>query len=199
VITDAGGRPATDLGDAVVYLDGRAPRFHASEHAEMSLDGRQFRPRVLVVPVGTAVRFPNLDPFNHNIFSPGENGGEGAFDLGLYGRGDAKTRRFTRPGLVTVFCNIHPRMVGFIMVRDNPWYAQPGADGGFTIPDVPAGAYTLHVWHERAPELTQQITVPDGGLALDQPLVLDASHYVYVQHKNKYGQEYGSGATRERY
>ena len=56
----------------------------------------------------------------------------------------------------------------------------------------------LHVWHERAPEVTQQIVVPEGGLA-DLNVALDASGYKYVQHKNKYGQEYGSGATRERY
>jgi hypothetical protein len=63
---------------------------------------------------------------------------------------------------------------------------------------VPAGTYTLTVWHERAPAVSQRITVPESGLAgLD--LSLDASGYQFVQHRNKNGQEYGSGATRERY
>lgn len=195
VVSDAGGRAAADLGDAVVYLEGRGPRGSPPQRPEMALDGRQFRPHVLVVPVNTTVNFPNLDPFNHNVFSAGET----AFDLGLYGRNEAKNRRFTRPGLVRVFCNIHPRMVGFIVVRDNGWYTQPGADGSFTITNVPAGSYTLKVWHERATELTRQITVPAGGLALSEPLQLDASGYQYVQHPNKYGQAYGTGAARERY
>lgn len=195
-VTDAGGRPALDLGNAVIFIDARGPRPPASGRAmDMSLDARQFRPRVIVVPAGSTVNFPNLDPFNHNVFSVNE---PNAFDLGLYGRGETRDKRFARAGLVRVFCNIHPRMTGFVVVRDNGWYAQPGADGSFTIPNIPAGQYTLKVWHERAPELTQQITVPAGGLEGLQ-LAMDAGSFQFVQHKNKYGQDYGSGSTRERY
>ena len=193
-ITEAGGKPATDVGNAVVYLEGQGPR-GAPARIEMTLDGRNFSPRVAVVPVGSTVVFPNRDPFNHNVFSLSEGNG---FDLGLYGRGEKGEHRFRRAGVVAVFCNIHPKMVGFILVRDNAWYAQPGADGSFMIPDVAPGSYTLHVWHERANEATQAITVPAGGLA-NVAVSLDATGYRYVQHKNKYGQEYGSGATRERY
>jgi plastocyanin len=191
-VTDAGGRPAQDLGDAVIWIEGRGPR-PAAARVDMSLDARQFRPRVVVVPAGSTVNFPNLDPFNHNVFSlstPND------FDLGLYGRSEVQSKRFARAGLVRVFCNIHPRMTGFVVVRDNGWYAQPGADGSFTIDGVPAGTYTLKVWHERAPELTRQVTVPAGGLA-GLEIAMDASQYRFVQHANKSGQAYGS--TRERY
>ena len=193
-VTDAGGHPAQDLGNAVVYLEGRGPRVTATR-VDMALDARQFRPRVIVVPAGTTVNFPNQDPFNHNVFSLAE---PNSFDLGLYGRGEAHDHRFTRAGLVRVYCNIHPRMTGFIVVRDNAWYAQPGGDGSFTIANVPAGRYTLKVWHERAGEASQPITVPAGGLS-DLTIALDAGGFQYVQHKNKYGQDYGSGTTRERY
>jgi plastocyanin len=194
-VTDAGGRQAPDLGDAVIYLDGRGPRGAAPARPELAVDSRQFRPRVLVVPAGTTVGFPNSDPFNHNVFSLSE---PNAFDLGLYGRGETRSRRFARAGLVRVHCNIHPRMSAFIVVRDNGYYAQPGAAGSFTIPGVPPGRYTLHVWHERVTEVTQEITVPAGGLA-GVEVALDASGYRWVQHRNKYGQEYGSGSQRERY
>jgi hypothetical protein len=147
------------------------------------------------VPVGSTVVFPNHDPFNHNVFSLSD---PSAFDLGLYGRGESGSHRFRQPGLVRVYCNIHPRMSGFIVVRDNAYFTQPGADGTYTIDDVAPGTYTLHVWHERAPEVTRAITVPAGGLA-GQDVALDASAFQWVAHKNKYGQEYGSGATRERY
>jgi len=193
-VTDAGGRLAADVGNAVVYLEGRGPR-GTPVRVDVTLDGRSFSPRVVVVPVGSTVRFPNRDPFNHNVFSLSD---PNAFDLGLYGRGEAGDHRFRHPGLVRVYCNIHPQMSGFIMVRDNAYFAQPGADGAYTIANVAPGTYTLHVWHERAPEVTQQITVPAGGLA-GADVALDASAYRAVAHKNKFGQEYGSGATRERY
>ncbi|MEK6770006.1 MAG: methylamine utilization protein [Gemmatimonadota bacterium] len=194
-VTDAGGRTAPDLGDAVIFLDGRGPRGAAPSRPEIALDARQFRPRVSVIPVGTTMNFPNLDPFNHNVFSLA---GGSAFDLGLYGRGESRNHRFNRAGLVRIFCNIHPRMSAFIVVRDNAWHTQPGADGSFTIAGVPPGTYTLHIWHERAPEIRQQITVPAGGLS-GLELAMDAGGYRWVQHRNKNGQEYGSGATRERY
>lgn len=194
-VTEAGGQLAADLADAVIFLEGRGPRGAPPARPEMAMDGRQFRPRVLVVPVGTVVSFPNLDPFNHNVFSVSE---PNRFDLGLYGRGGSRTRRLSRPGMVRVFCNIHPRMSAFIHVRDNAWYTQPGADGSFEIAEVPPGTYTIHVWHERAPEVQLEITVPAGGLG-DLAFTLDASGYRWVQHSNKYGEEYGSGARRERY
>ena len=193
-VTDAGGRPATDLGNAVVFIEGRGPR-GTSRGTDMILDARQFRPRVVVVPAGATVNFPNRDPFNHNVFS--SDSGQ-TFDLGLYGKDQVESRRFTRPGLARVYCNIHPRMSGFIVVRDNAWYAQPSADGAFTIANVPPGTYTIHAWHERAGEVAQQVTVPAGGLA-NLDLRMDASQYSYVQHKNKFGQDYGSGSARERY
>jgi plastocyanin len=191
-VTDAGGRSAADLGDAVIYIDGRGPRGSAGER-QMVLDARQFRPRVLVVNSGTTVLFPNQDPFNHNVFSPSDGH---AFDLGLYPRNESRSRRFAGAGLVRIYCNIHPRMTAFVVVRDNTWYAQPGADGSFTIPGVRPGTYTLRVWHERAGNLAREITVPAGGLE-GLSLAMDASNYRFAQHLNKYGQEYGT--ARERY
>jgi len=193
-VTEAGGRPASDVGNAVVYLEGRGPR-GTPVRVDVTLDGRSFSPRVVVVPVGSSVRFPNRDPFNHNVFSLSD---PNDFDLGLYGRGESGEHRFRHPGLVRLYCNIHPQMSGFVVVRDNAYYTQPGADGSYTIPNVAPGTYTLHVWHERAPEVTREITVPPGGLT-GQDAALDASAYHPVAHKNKFGQEYGSGETRERY
>ncbi len=193
-VTEAGGRLAGDVGNAVVYLEGRGPRARPAR-VEMTLDGRSFRPRVVAVPVGSTVVFPNRDPFNHNVFSLSD---PNDFDLGLYGRGQSGDQRFRHPGLVRVYCNIHPQMSGFVLVLDNAYFTQPAADGSYVIDRVEPGHYTLHVWFERAPEVTRAIEVPAGGLT-GQDVTLDASGYRYVPHKNKFGQEYGSGATRERY
>lgn len=192
------GKAADDVADAVVWLTGPGtsavvPASRRQPPSQIITEKREFRPRILVVAAGTTVGFPNLDPFNHNIFSTQPT----PFDLGLYGRGEGPTQELPEPGLVRIFCNIHPRMSGFIHVLDTPLWAQPGSDGSFAISGVPAGPYVLHVWHERGrEELTRQITVPAAGLT-DLALELDASGFKRVQHLNKYGKPYGR--TRERY
>jgi hypothetical protein len=149
---------------------------------------------VVVVPIGSTVRFPNHDPFNHNVFSLSE---PNSFDLGLYGRGEAKSQTFTQPGLVRVYCNVHPRMVAYVFVMANRLYAQPGQDGSFTIENVPPGRYRLHVWHERIPtEVIKEVTAGPGG---DLQIALNARGYNWEPHRNKYGRNYPTNAGRERY
>lgn len=188
-------KPSPDLGDAVVYLEGpgvgaRTARF------EMTISDKAFAPHVLVVPVGSTVAFPNHDPFDHNVFSVSEPNG---FDLGLYGRGEGKSITLKNPGLVRVFCNVHPRMAALVQVMATHHYAQPGADGMFTITGVEPGSYRLHVWHERAPvEVVKDVTVGPQGVA-DIQITLNARGFRVQAHKNKYGRNYPTNAGRERY
>ena len=137
------------MGQAVIWLATKT-RVPAPEpvRAEINTADKEFSPHVLVLPVGSTVTFPNHDPFNHNVFSLSE---ENPFDLGLYGRGETKAVKFSRAGIVRIFCNVHPQMSALVVVRDNPYYSQPSSDGSFTIDAVPAGRYVLHAWHERAP------------------------------------------------
>src|SRR5437899_10128087 len=150
VILEKDNKPSPDLSDAVLYLEAPATVATAAQPVtvEIAITDKTYAPHVVVVPVGSTVRFPNHDPFRHNVFSVSE---PNQFDLGLYGRGDAKSHTFTNPGLVRVYCNVHPRMVAYVQVMANRYYGQPGTDGSFTIDNVPAGRYRLHVWPERIP------------------------------------------------
>src|SRR5213596_1322743 len=143
-------KPSPDLSSAVVYLEGAGPAAPPVT-VQIAINDKEFVPRVVVVPLGSTVRFPNHDPFDHNVFSVS---GPDPFDLGQYGRGDAKGRTFRSPGLVRVFCNIHPRMVAFVQVMAGRHFTQPAADGSFEITPVPPGTWVLHAWHERSPEVT---------------------------------------------
>jgi plastocyanin len=193
--------PTRDLASAVVWLEA------AGEDAallpprpgtfDVNISDKTYVPRVLVVPRGSTVRFPNRDPFDHNVFFTDST----LVDFGLFGRGQSKSHLFSRTGLVRVFCNVHPRMVAYLVVSGSRHVTQPGPDGAFRLDGVPPGRYTLHVWHERiAAEVTQPVTVPAAGPAGDPlALTLDARGYRWQQHKNKLGQDYTASGRRERY
>ncbi len=105
-------RPSRDLGNTVVWLEGTGPA-PAPARLDVFISDKIYVPRVLVVPVGSTVRFPNRDPLNHNVFSVSDSN---AFDLGLFGRGETKQVTLRHPGLVRIFCNVHPRMVAYAQV-----------------------------------------------------------------------------------
>jgi plastocyanin len=196
-ILERPGETTEDFGDVVVYLDNavtaKTRAVTPPTNTVMNLQGRQFVPRVRVVTQGSKVSFQNTDPFNHNVFSK-MNGG---FDTGVYGRGKTKDNVFADAGVYALYCNIHPRMSAFVVALSTPYYAQAEADGHFVIPNVPPGQYVLHVWHDRAAQVDQPVTVTATGPA-NLRVDLDARGYRYVQHKNKFGQDYTT-ASGDRY
>jgi plastocyanin len=184
------GKPSTDRTllprNTVVYFQpakkGPAPK---PLKAEMSTFKKEFKPRLVVVPVGSTVNFPNLDPILHNAFSIS---GGNSFDLGLAGKGPGKVVTFKEPGIVRVFCNVHHGMFAYVVVVDTPYWAQVGDDGSFRIPGAPAGPGKLTVWNERSAPSTRDLTLPsaaplDLGVEITMPRI--------PPHKNKLGKPYG--------
>lgn len=191
------GAERSDLRTAIVYLEAPGLLLHAAStrpalrEATIAMTGREFVPHLRVILAGGSVSFPNRDPFSHNVFSNAE---AGPFDLGLYRRGSSKVATFPKPGIYPVYCNIHSRMVSFVIAAPTSYIGTVGADGRFTITDVSPGTYRLHAWHERAGgSVTREIMVPPSGLTA-QRLVLDARAYVPGPHLNKFGLPYA--ATR---
>ena len=190
-LVDKGGRKATDLSDVVVYVDGARMKPRPAT-AIMVMKGKAFNPRVVVVPVGGTVQFPNEDPIFHNAFSVS---GDNRFDMELYKRPKVGAFTFQHPGIVKVYCNIHPQMSAVVVVRDNPLFTKAAADGSFTIENVPAGNYVVKAWHERGGEAGREVSVTETGTAQAR-FTLDGSTYKSVPHKNKFGKDY---STDEKY
>lgn len=179
------GKRAPAAG-TVVWLPGVPGGKAASPaHPKIASKAKRFDPRITVVPAGTAVDFPNLDNIFHNVFSLSE---KNRFDLGLYRNGAFRSMTFDNPGLVRIYCNIHPQMAAYIMVVDGPW-AQTGPDGTATLEGVPAGKRTLRFWDEKGGERTETVDVVSGRPA-SVAIVLDGSAWREIPHKNKYGKEY---------
>jgi plastocyanin len=157
-------RPAAG---AVVYLEGAAaaPR-GAPAFIVMDQRNLAFVPGVLPVVRGTVVEFRNSDAVQHNVFSPSATAGK--FDLGTYARGAVRQVTFEEPGEVLVLCNIHMEMQATILVLRDPYFATADADGRYAIDGVPAGTYTLKVWHRRWQSLTRSVDVAaDGPTTVD--------------------------------
>ena len=130
-------------------------------HVLMDQRNEQFVPRVLAITAGSVVEFPNSDTKFHSVFSLSK---PGPFDLGRYAPGRTGARRFDRPGLIRVFCDIHSHMSGYIVVFGHRYFATTGDDGRYLIPNVPAGGYTLAIWTETGRADSKHVTVPDGGI-----------------------------------
>lgn len=166
-------------------MDATKQTFRMTQH------NKQFHPHLLIVPLGSLVSFPNLDPWFHNVFSlyRGKR-----FDLGLYEAGSQKTIRFDRLGASYIFCNIHPEMMAVVLTVDTNFYAISDQHGRWSISGVPAGRYRLHVWDENA--------TPAALHALDRVIEVgqDATHVAaitvpvtrhdWLHHPNLYGRQY---------
>jgi len=168
-VTSTAGVPAAD---AVVVFDPLdAPPAPAHMTATVDQIHKTFVPHVSVVRTGTAVSFPNSDQIHHQVysFSPAKK-----FQIDLYARAPQSAIVFDKPGLVVLGCNIHDQMLAFVIVVDSPYFAKTNASGSVRV-DLPAGRYSVRVWHPAltAPVPPRPITVSALPLAL--PLVLDLS------------------------
>jgi plastocyanin len=141
----------------VVYLEGSSASVSAApKTAEMEQQNRRFSPDLVVIPAGSSVSFPNFDPIFHNVFSLSK---AKHFDLGNYDKGQTKTVIFPRPGIIAVYCHLHPNMAGTIIVTPNPWGVRVDASGQYTLAGVPPGKYTVVAWHKTGGTFRKTIEV----------------------------------------
>jgi plastocyanin len=157
-ITDAQGKP---LAGAVVFAQSREARaaLRPVDGLEIVQSQRQFQPAVSVVPVGSAVNFPNRDTVRHHVysFSPAKR-----FELKLYVGTPAKPVVFDEPGIAVLGCNIHDTMLAWVVIVDTPYHGRSDAQGRLSL-SLPPGPYQLRTWHPR---------LPVGATPLDQPLTV---------------------------
>lgn len=160
----------TEWNRVAIYLEGVPDAPSEGVSATLDQRGERFEPELVVVPAGSTVSFPNSDPIFHNVFSLSS---AREFDLGFYPAGDTRTVRFGEPGVVQVYCHLHPDMNAAIVVAPSRWYTQPDENGRFSMSGVPPGTYTLVVWHRTAGFFLQPLVVPSVGaveVSLEIPL-----------------------------
>lgn len=185
---------AFEQSRVVVYLEGAglasAPDAATPVTARIQQLDRRFVPDLAVVPAGATVSFPNMDPIFHNIYSLSK---PKSFDLGAYDKGQTRKVVFPKPGIVEIYCHLHPNMAATVVVTPNRWYARPDKTGQYRIPDVPPGQYTVVAWHKSAGFFRKTITVEAGrGASASFFIPLDVDPGENVQKERDSAQAAGS-------
>jgi plastocyanin len=156
-VLDRDGKP---LPNAVVIVEpnGVTPKAPARTTPTILQQKMQFVPEVSVIPLGSTVRFTNLDRYEHHVRgrSAGLAGlmanGEAGLELRLDGQVEGKPparadATLDKPGPLQLGCHLHGSMRGFVFVTDSPWTVKTGDDGVATVTDVPEGAARVRIWH----------------------------------------------------
>ncbi len=159
-------------------------------HFRLVQKDKSFNPHLLVVPLGSSVDFPNMDPFFHNVFSQ-FNGKR--FDLGLYEEGSDKTVRFDHEGVSYIFCNIHPEMSAVVIALATPYVGVANPQGNIELHNIPPDTYEMRVWAEGVDSkqlnaLTRRVRV--GSTQTDLGVIHLTENGAGSAHKNKYGEDY---------
>lgn len=189
LLAKGGKGPAkgSDVRQAIVYYEPAVPVTVKSAPVPfvMTTRRKEFDPRILVIPRGSRVRFPNEDPILHNVFSVSS---PNQFDLGLYKGSPGKEKRFDQPGIVRVYCNVHHDMVAYLLVLATPYHGAPDANGDLVLSGLPHGAGKLSVWHEQTELRTVDVDLPRKGEALT--VGLEVVRPLIPSHLNKAGESY---------
>ena len=156
-----------EVTDTLVYFvptHGKV-RVHPGTYTIYTIN-MDFRPAAMAIPVGSTVKFTNLDQVLHNLYSATP---DSTFDFQFQASGQSIAHAFTHAGPVLISCNVHRSMELDLLVVPTPYMAQVSADGSFSLHCLPPGPGTLYFWNPRAALSQQPITVP--AMSVEQQLI----------------------------
>lgn len=160
-VTDAAGRPVTDA--VVAFYDKKTPAISPAP-GKIVQKNKMFNPKVTVIQTGTKVNFPNEDTVRHHVysFSPAKK-----FELKLYSGVPTDPVLFDQAGLVTLGCNIHDSMVGYIYVVDTPFFVKTD-DQGKAMIKLSDGQYSYQAWlpGQNKPGTEQKVNIEGAATEL---------------------------------
>ena len=162
------GKVSGVKGESVVYVEAVAGKaFPApSQHVTVDQKGLMFVPHIVAIQQGTTVEFLNSDSVAHNVFWPSIGGNKKlGHNLGTWPQGQRQSFKFDAPGIVPLYCNVHPDMSGYLIVSPPPYFATTDKSGAYKIDNVPDGAYTVTAWNEGAKAKSNPVNVAGDASA----------------------------------
>lgn len=161
VLSSSGNPQTPPKGGAVVYLEDAPRQPDVAMTAAIDVHYKEFTPFISVITTGGTVTFGNKDALTHHVFSPDLP----KWDTGYLQKNDTVGKRFDSPGAIALLCNIHPEMIGYVLVIPSTYFAKVGADGKYTLANAPPGTYKVTAWAPRMQTVTQSVTVTATGPA----------------------------------
>jgi plastocyanin len=176
--TDVCGKSAKDeslivgksngLANAVVFLSDITKGAKAESKA-LTIDQKAcvYAPHVQATTLGSNLNVLNSDPILHNVHAKADAGkGSSLFNLALPTAGMKQSKALKKAGVMNIKCDAgHTWMSAYVHVFEHPYFVVTSDDGAFELKNVPAGTYTLTVWHEKLGSVTQKVTVTAGGVS----------------------------------
>jgi plastocyanin len=151
---------------------------------DVQMKNKTYLPKFMTERKNDQVNFSNNDKIKHNVFSTSAGNG---FDLGTFGKGGKNNTVLKTPGIVKVYCNIHPEMAFFISVSQHNYSYITNESGAYEINNLPPGEYRLSAWHIRG-EIQQVVNLQMPMSKRD--ILINTESYVSTSHKNKFGEDY---------
>jgi plastocyanin len=171
-VRDPSGQPVADTAIFAMPSSGGMDA-RPGKMVEIQQIDREFVPYLTVIQTGTTATFPNRDPILHHVysFSPAKS-----FEIKLYTGRSPSAVTFDKPGVVTLGCNIHDWMIGYVLIVSTPYFAKTDAGGVVHLRDLPAGSYEVQAWHPRLREALAPVNVSlDSAAVRSMSFTVDAA------------------------
>jgi plastocyanin len=157
-VSTTGKAPTTG---GAVFLEDAAKQPGMAMNAAIHVDHKEFSPFISVITTGGTATFGNNDALTHHVFSPDVP----KWDTGYLKQNETAARTFDAPGPVSLLCNIHPEMLGYLLVIPSTYFGTLGPSGEYAIADVPPGTYRVTAWSPRLCTATRSVTLGPAGIA----------------------------------
>jgi plastocyanin len=151
------------LQNVVVRLKGLPAAQAPTEAVVVDQEKCMYRPRVQGAVKGQPIQIKNSDGTLHNVHT--YVGQKTLFNKAQPPKAAPIAAEASQEGVIKFKCDVHPWMTGYVVVSESAHFATSGADGAFTLKDVPAGTYTVEAWHEKLGTQETQVTVKPGEAA----------------------------------
>jgi hypothetical protein len=155
--------PDNSLKNVVVYISAGIQEEPApTQPAMLKQRGCRYIPHVLAMEANQEIWVQNDDSVAHTVHPMARINKE--LNRSQPPGTPPLVIKYDKPEVIRVKCELHPWMRGVFVVLKNSHYSVSDEGGGFSLPDLPPGKYTVKAWHEQFGEQSQVVSI-DGGEA----------------------------------